>query len=78
MAVLDNLQDDLAFLTPKITKETAHKLVSQIVWMLFDEVKEQSFSLKVKLGFISIPISFKIEKLSPLIEQLVGPRPFPN
>lgn len=77
MAALDNLEQELAVFTPKLSISAAKSLVSQLVWMLYDQVKDQSIRTSVRIKFISIPISIKVEKLSSLIELFVGPRPFP-
>jgi hypothetical protein len=61
---------NVTFLTPHLKEETVRFLVAQIVWQLFDKLKDNS----IKVTLLKIPISIKISKLEPLIKAMVGPR----
>lgn len=63
--------ENIVYLTPHLPKDKVRALINVMVWELFDLVKSRS--IKVKLVGL-IPISIKIEKLSGIIEQLVGER----
>lgn len=63
--------ENIVYLTPHLSKDKVRSMVNVIVWELFDLVKTRS--IKVKVAGV-IPISIKIEKLSGIIEQLVGER----
>lgn len=78
MAAIEELGQEISYLTPKISLETAKGLLAQIVWLLFDKTKHESYKFKVKVFGITIPVSIKIEKLEPVIKRWVGVRPFPK
>lgn len=71
MAVLHELDQEVSFLTPTLSKDTVKKLVAELIWQAFELCKNRS----IKISIWKIPISIKVEKLRPFIVMIVGERP---
>lgn len=69
MSALDNYSK-IGVFTPRFSADTAKKLIHDVVWDLFDQVKDQSVRLKV----LFFTVSVKLSKLEQVIVYLVGPR----
>lgn len=65
---------EVSYLTPKLSEKTARLLVNRIVWDLFDQSKTDTIKVLVGPVFLSI----RVERLSELIERLVGKRQTQN